>query len=224
MKYYFIVPAAGLGKRMGLDVPKQYHKIRSKPVFIRTLEVIDNCPLVDGIYISVNEDDKRLAEKYINDYNIKKIKKMVIGGSERQYSIYNALCEIDEKDSVISVQDGVRPNIREDYIGKPYEILVKDKNLDGIVVGIYEKDTIKIINEEGFIVDTPVRNTLFAAHTPQVFKGEVLRRAYDKAMQDKFLGTDDSSLVERIGGRIKIFEGFTDNIKITTKEDLKFFE
>ena len=223
MKYYFIVPAAGLGKRMGLDVPKQYYRIRKKPIFIRTLEVIDQCESVDGIYISVNKEDIPLVEAYIKDFNIKKKKKIVIGGSERQYSIYNALCEIEEE-SIIAVQDGVRPNIKDDYITEPYRLLVEHEELDGIVVGTSLKDTVKIIDKDGFIIDTPKRSMLFAAHTPQIFKSRVLKKAYEKAMEDNFLGTDDSSLVERIGGKIKIFEGLSDNIKITTKEDLKFFE
>ncbi|MBP9479442.1 MAG: 2-C-methyl-D-erythritol 4-phosphate cytidylyltransferase [Sebaldella sp.] len=223
MKYYFIVPAAGLGKRMGLDIPKQYYKIRKKPIFIRTLEVIDRCDSVDGIYVAVNKEDVSLVEDYIEDFNIKKVKKIIIGGSERQYSIYNALCEIEDE-AIIAVQDGVRPNIKDDYIIEPYKILMEDKNLDGVVVGTSLKDTVKIIDKDGFIIDTPKRSTLFAAHTPQIFKSTVLKKAYKKAMDDNFLGTDDSSLVERIGGKIKIFEGLSDNIKITTKEDLKFFE
>ena len=99
-----------------------------------------------------------------------------------------------------------------------------EENLDGLVVGIPLKDTVKVIDKYGFIVSTPERKTLFSAHTPQVFRSTILKEAYEKAEKDSFLGTDDSSLVERIGGRVKVYEGHADNVKITTKEDLRYFE
>lgn len=223
MKYYFIVPIAGLGKRMGLNIPKQYYRIKEKPIFISTLEVIEKNSLVDGIYISVNKKDIKLVENYLHEFKITKVKKIVEGGSERQYSIKNAL-DLIEEESVIAVQDGVRPNIREEYIESTYEILMAEKNLDGLVVGVPVKDTVKVIDKDGFIVSTPERKTLFSAHTPQVFRSTILKKAYEKAEKDNFLGTDDSSLVERIGGRVQVYEGHVDNVKITTKEDLRYFE
>ena len=223
MKYYFIVPIAGLGKRMGLNIPKQYYRIKEKPIFISTLEVIEKNKLVDGIYISVNKKDIKLVENYLREFKITKVKKIVEGGSERQYSIKNALDHIEE-DAIIAVQDGVRPNIREEYIENTYEILMAEENLDGLVVGVPVKDTVKVIDKYGFIVSTPERKTLFSAHTPQVFRSTILKEAYEKAEKDSFLGTDDSSLVERIGGRVKVYEGHADNVKITTKEDLRYFE
>ena len=223
MKYYFIVPIAGLGKRMGLNIPKQYYRIKEKPIFISTLEVIEKNSLVDGIYISVNKKDIKLVENYLHEFKITKVKKIVEGGSERQYSIKNALDFIEEE-SIIAVQDGVRPNIREEYIESTYEILMAEKNLDGLVVGVPVKDTVKVIDKDGFIVSTPERKTLFSAHTPQVFRSTILKKAYEKAEKDNFLGTDDSSLVERIGGRVQVYEGHVDNVKITTKEDLRYFE
>lgn len=223
MKYYFIVPIAGLGKRMGLNIPKQYYRIKEKPIFISTLEVIEKNSLVDGIYISVNKKDIKLVENYLHEFKITKVKKIVEGGSERQYSIKNAL-DLIEEESIIAVQDGVRPNIREEYIESTYEILMAEKNLDGLVVGVPVKDTVKVIDKDGFIVSTPERKTLFSAHTPQVFRSTILKKAYEKAEKDNFLGTDDSSLVERIGGRVQVYEGHVDNVKITTKEDLRYFE
>lgn len=223
MKYYFIVPIAGVGKRMGLNVPKQYYEINGKPIFIVTLEVIQKCSLVDGIYLSVSKDDIPLVQNYIKEYKITKVKKIVEGGSERQYSVANALSLINEE-SVIAVQDGVRPNIKDDYIVKAYKTLMEEKDLDGLVVGVPLKDTVKVVTKEGYIVSTPERSTLFSAHTPQIFKVGILKAAYKKAEEENFLGTDDSSLVERIGGKVRIFQGYPDNIKITTREDLKFFE
>lgn len=208
---------------MGLNIPKQYYEINGKPIFIVTLEVIQKCSLVDGIYLSVSKEDIPLVQNFIEEYKITKVKKIVEGGSERQYSVANALSLINDN-SIIAVQDGVRPNIKDDYIVKAYEVLIKEKDLDGLVVGVPLKDTVKVVTKEGYVVSTPERSTLFSAHTPQIFKSEILKAAYKKAEKENFLGTDDSSLVERIGGRVKVLEGCPDNIKITTREDLKFFE
>jgi len=101
---------------------------------------------------------------------------------------------------------------------------MKESDLDGIVVGVPVKDTIKVVDLDGKIIKTPNRATLFAAQTPQVFRSELLRKAYEVAKQENFIGTDDSSLVERLGGNIEFMLGSYENIKITTPEDLVFLE
>ncbi len=219
MKYTFIVAAAGVGKRMGLGYPKQFLEWEEKPIFIHTLEKINSNKLVTDIVVVTNSEYIKEVESYCREYSIHKVARVVAGGRERQDSIYNAIQECRGSD-LIGVQDGVRPFIEDGFIESAYEEL-REEGLDGVVVGVPVKDTIKVVDENGIIQSTPVRSTLVAAQTPQVFKGEVLVKAYDKATEDRWLGTDDSSLVEYIGGRVKIVAGSYGNIKITTVEDLK---
>lgn len=225
MKCYYIVAAAGVGKRMALSYPKQFMEHNGKPIFIYTLETIDKSDFVHGIVISTNEEYIDTVKGYIYQYGIKKVLGIVAGGKERQDSINNAvtfITEFAEKDDIIGIQDGVRPFIKEKYISGTYEKLLSDKSIDGISVGVKAKDTIKIVNDNGQIIDTPDRKNVVAIHTPQVFRFGKLKESYDAAYTKGFYGTDDSMLVERNGGVVAFFEGDYDNVKITTVEDLVF--
>ncbi|ADO83615.1 2-C-methyl-D-erythritol 4-phosphate cytidylyltransferase [Ilyobacter polytropus DSM 2926] len=221
MKYTFIVAAAGSGKRMGLGYPKQFLEYQGKPIFIKTLEKIDQNPRVTDIIVVTNKEYTEKVEKLCEKYRIKKIKCVVQGGKERQDSIQNAL-EKTGNSEIIAVQDGVRPFIENRFIEDSYRILEKNCDVDGVVIGVPVKDTIKLVDKDGFITSTPDRSLLMAAQTPQVFRGEILKKAYSDASKSNYLGTDDSSLVERINGKVIVLEGSYNNIKITTQEDLKY--
>lgn len=222
INYYYIVAAAGVGKRMGLDYPKQFLEVDGKPIFIKTLEVIEKNRRVTGIIVVTNKEYIVEVKKMCKTFKITKVIDVVSGGIERQDSIYNAL-ELIPKDSIIGIQDGVRPFIEDRYIEDSYAKLMKEIDLDGVVVGVPVKDTIKVVDSKGQIVVTPKRDCLFAAQTPQVFRGEILHRSYEQARKQKFLGTDDSSLVEKLGGCVGTLAGSYENIKITTPEDLLIF-
>ncbi|MBZ4683360.1 MAG: 2-C-methyl-D-erythritol 4-phosphate cytidylyltransferase [Fusobacteriaceae bacterium] len=224
MKYYYIVAAAGVGKRMQLDYPKQFLEYNGKPIFIKTLETISKNRLVTDIIIVTNKDYIEKVKEYVKDFNIEKVKDIIQGGKERQDSVYNALEIINDEDAIVAVQDGVRPFIKEEYIEKAYKELEKNMDISGVVIGVMVKDTIKVVDENGIIIQTPNRSSLVAAQTPQVFRLQTLKKAYKKAKEEGYLGTDDSSLVEIIGEKVKILEGDYDNIKITTKEDLIYLE
>lgn len=221
VKCTLIVAAAGSGKRMGLSFPKQFLKYKGKPLFINVLEVGENSSLVKDIIVVTKEELVDEVLDLCKSYNLKKIKKVIKGGEDRQSSIYNAL-KYCSKDSIIAVQDGVRPFFKECYLEKALEELKNNKEIVGAIIGVPVKDTVKRINKNNLIEETPNRETLYLAQTPQVFKGEILINSYEKALKDKFLGTDDSSLVERYYKNIKIVQGDYSNIKITTMEDLKF--
>ena len=222
-KVTLILAAAGVGKRMGLSYPKQFLEYNNKPLFVTPLEVAESSKIIDNIIIVTNKDNIQLVEDICKKYSITKVKEVVAGGKERQNSIYNALRK-DENSDIILVQDGVRPFLKEKYIEKSCELLDNEEDLVGVVVGVPVKDTIKVVNEEGIIISTPVRSTLVAAQTPQVFRGKILIEAYEKAKDENFLGTDDSSLVEKYGGKVKISLGNYGNIKITTIEDISFLK
>ena len=210
-KVTMIVAAAGVGKRMGLDYPKQFFEYKGKPLFIMPLEVAQNSKIVDEIVVVTNKENVSLVENYCNQYGLSKIVKVIEGGKERQNSIYNAL-KYDNNSDIILVQDGVRPFLKEKYIEECCRVVAEERL--GAVVGVQVKDTIKVINESFEVVSTPKRADLVAVHTPQAFEGKLLKKAYEIA--------ESSSLVERIGGKVKIVLGDYDNIKITTQEDLKF--
>ncbi|MDO4589289.1 MAG: 2-C-methyl-D-erythritol 4-phosphate cytidylyltransferase [Fusobacterium sp.] len=220
-KVTLILAAAGVGKRMGLSYPKQFLEYNNKPLFVTPLEVAQNSNIIDEIILVTNEENIKLVEDICKKYNITKVKDVVAGGKERQNSIYNALRK-DKNSDIILVQDGVRPFLKAKYIEKSCELLDKETDLAGVVVGVPVKDTIKVVGIDGEILATPNRSGLIAVHTPQTFKGDILKKAYEQAEKDGFLGTDDSSLVERLNLKVKILIGDYDNIKITTQEDLRF--
>ena len=220
-KITLIIAAAGVGKRMKLGYPKQFLEIDGKPLFIRSLEVAERSEYVNEIIISTEQESIELVEQLCKKYKIFKVKNIISGGDERQYSIENAL-EYCEDNSIIAVQDAVRPFLKEKYFYQALEMFEEDLKIDGVVVGVPLKDTIKRVSIDGKVIETPKREEYISVHTPQIFKGRILKEAYKKAREDNFLGTDDSSLVERIGGKVKILIGDYDNIKITTVEDLKF--
>lgn len=220
-KVTVIVAAAGVGKRMKLGYPKQFLEWNGKPLFITPLEVANNCSLVDDIIVTTNKENVEIVKDLCRKFKITKVKAVTQGGKERQNSIYNALL-CDKNSDIILVQDGVRPFLKEKYIKECCDIVAKEKK--GAIVGVKVKDTIKIINENMEVVSTPLRENLIAVHTPQAFPGNILKDAYKKAEEDGFLGTDDASLVERMGYPVKIVPGDYDNVKITTQEDLKFLK
>lgn len=220
-KVTLILAAAGVGKRMGLGYPKQFLEYNGKPLFILPLEVAQSSEIVDDIIISTNHDNVDIVKKYCEKYGIDKVRNVVAGGKERQDSINNAL-EHDDNSDIILVQDGVRPFLKEKYIKECCDVIEKENC--GAVIGVKVKDTIKVINDNGIVENTPKRDTLIAVHTPQGFSGNILKAAYNRAKKENFLGTDDSSLVERLGYKVKIVLGDYDNIKITTQEDLTFLK
>ena len=158
-----------------------------------------------------------LSKKEILDkYNFKNVK-IAYGGKERQDSVYNGLKLLDEKCDVVLIHDGARPFVSDKIIDKSIE---EAKEHKAIVVGVPVKDTIKVIDNDKNIVDTPNRSVLWAVQTPQTFDYNILIDAYKDAFKNKFYGTDDAMLVERIGYKVKMLEGSYNNIKITTQEDL----
>lgn len=223
IRYTLIVAAAGTGKRMGLSYPKQFLEHKGKPLFINVLETGERSEFITDIVVVTGKELMKEVKYLCEKFNLTKVKCVTEGGKERQNSIYNAL-KFCDKNSLIAVQDGVRPFFKENYLKDAFEELKNNQDIDGVVIGVPVKDTIKMVDENGIIVSTPTRASLIAAQTPQIFRGDVLIDAYERAEKEDFLGTDDSSLVERYNGRVKVLEGNYSNIKITTIEDLSFLK
>ena len=215
-----IIVCSGVGKRMGANLPKQFIQIKNKPIVCYTIDKFENCEKIDEIIIVTNNDYIQFfKEDIIKKYNYKKIKYVISGGKERLNSVYNGLNCIKDKNSIVLIHDGVRPFVENNDI---LNIIENTKKYDACILGVKTKDTIKICNN-GFIQQTPNRDDVYLAQTPQAFKFDLIKKAYDYAINNNIFITDDASAVECIGYSVKIVEGSYKNIKITTSEDLKFF-
>ena len=221
-KVTFILAAAGQGKRMNLDSPKQFLDYKGEPLFYSSLKLAFDNKYIDDIIIVTNKENLNYMKEYCQNKNLfSKVKYIVEGGSERQYSIYNAIKKIEDTDIVI-IQDAARPFLKDKYIEESLKNL--DNDCDGVIIGVKCKDTVKIIGENEIVLETPNRNNLIMVHTPQTFKFKILKKAYQVAEEKNILATDDASLVEMISGKVKIVYGDYDNIKITVQEDLKLLK
>lgn len=221
-KIIAIVPAAGLGIRFNSKIKKTFAAVNEIPLLIHTLKRLATEESVTEIIPVLGEQDIEKGFKLIKEYDIQKIKKIAHGGKERQDSIYNAL-KLLEKDeinaeSIILVHDGVRPFIPAGLI----EGLIRElKTFDGAIPGIPVKETLKEVRSNGMVISTANRERFWSVQTPQAFTFKVLKKAYDAALADGFYTTDDSALVERAGGNVKIISGSPYNIKVTTPEDME---
>jgi 2-C-methyl-D-erythritol 4-phosphate cytidylyltransferase len=213
-----IVPGAGKGARLKSRIQKPYIKLIGKPILARTLIKLSKNKRVKEIILAVAKEKITYAGKKIIDrYNIKNVK-LVAGGRERRDSVYNALKAVSAGIDYILIHDGIRPFITDKLI----EALLKAASKCGAAIaGVPVKSTLKIVGKKGFIEDTPSREMYWEAQTPQVFKRDLIEKAYKIARQKNIKATDDSMLVEKIGIRPKIVMGSYSNIKITTKEDLE---
>ena len=174
-----IVLAAGQGKRMNSNVPKQYLLIKEKPILYYTLKTFEDS-FIDEIILVVGEGEEDYCrENFIEAHNFTKITKIVVGGKERYHSVYNALDTIQTKDSIVFIHDGARPFVTKDILQRAYDTADK---YGACIVGVPVKDTIKIVGVDGVVQDTPNRNTLWSVQTPQVFSFEKIKRAYDNMM------------------------------------------
>lgn len=215
-----IVPAAGAGRRFGQNDSKAFYFLGGKPLIVWTIKALESVNEIKEIIPVFRKEDIQRGEEVFKRYNLSKIKKIATGGKERQDSVYNALKLINDKTCIVLIHDGVRPFIEKDLVESTIKGL---KDFDGVVLGIPVKDTIKEV-EEGIVRRTLERNYLWAIQTPQVFVFKKLSEAYEMSLKDGFYSTDDSSLLERYGGKIKVIMGSYKNIKITTPEDIIFAE
>lgn len=217
-KIIAIILAAGSATRMKSKENKAFISVGGIPILSRTIKVFDEAEFVDEIIVVSKENEQLKIEKeiikpYIENKNIK----YVAGGKERQNSVWNALESIDVKEDVlVTIQDGARPFVEAKWILDSLKAAI---DFDGGAVGIASKDTIKVI-ENGYIKETLERSKLVNIQTPQSFKLATIKEAYIKGFSENVKATDDSMLVERVGGRVKCIEGSYENIKITTPEDI----
>jgi len=220
-----IFPAAGASRRMknflGDVTNKNFLEFGGEIVLLRTLKIFSKVERVKNLIVVVAENEVDEVEKILSAEKNLKSWQIVIGGSERQYSIANALKFVPEDAEIILVHDAARPLINLSVIEN---VIDAAENFGGAIAAVPAKNTIKFVDAENFVKSTPPRSELVEVQTPQGFRKNILLRAYQKAEAENFLGTDDASLVERLGEKIKIVQSDYKNIKITTPEDVKIAE
>lgn len=219
-----LIPAAGMGKRMGASINKQYLQLAGMPIVARTIAVFQQSPLIDAIYLVTPLDEIPYCREHVVEaFGFTKVQAIVPGGKERQNSVMNGLEAMRDSlgpDDVVLIHDGVRPFVTERMLAESIEVA---SSSDGALVAVPTKDTIKTVSA-GVVTGTPPRETLWQAQTPQSFRYGVIMAAHKSADDGGFLGTDDASLVERNGGCVRTVMGDYRNIKITTPEDLVLAE
>lgn len=211
-----IVLAGGRGKRMGTVQSKQYINLNSKPVLYYTLKQFIKNDLVDKIILVVPQDEMEYCKIEVLDKYKLSVDEMVIGGKERQDSVFNGLVKAGRTDIVL-IHDGARPFVSQRIIN---DAIKYAKIYKATAPGVMPKDTIKVKNKENFSIDTPNRNDLMAVQTPQAFDFDMIYECHKKVKEKGIVVTDDTMVAELFGNKVYLYEGEYTNIKITTPEDL----
>jgi len=215
-----IIVAAGSGTRFGTEKPKQFLKILGKPIIVHTLERFESCPTVDEIVLVLPAIEIEDFQKTVEKYNLKKLVKTVAGGQNRAESVLNGLNAIDTNETeIVAVHDGARPVVSTEEITNTIE---KARETGAACLVADVTDTIKEVRD-GKIVGTLDRKRLRRALTPQAFRCEILKLAFETADLSEAT-TDECFLVEKLGYEISVVEGTAQNIKITTQEDFALAE
>lgn len=211
-----IILGAGNGTRMKSEKSKLLLEIGSKTVIERSVEAFLSVSDIDEIIVVARAQDIDIYSELLTDERIS----FVIGGATRQQSVKNAVETVDDAHLIV-IHDGARPLIKCEDIEKTIRAA---EEFSAAAVGVFVKDTIKIVDKQGFVESTPERSTLFAVQTPQIFDFVLYKNAMQKADEQGLDFTDDCQLVELCGGKVKMVEGSYSNIKITTPDDIALAE
>ncbi|MBE5956662.1 MAG: 2-C-methyl-D-erythritol 4-phosphate cytidylyltransferase [Lachnospiraceae bacterium] len=216
-KYTAVVLAAGSGSRMKSNVKKQFMDMLGKPLIYYALKQFEESAVEEIILVTGEDAIDYCREEIIEAYGFTKVAQIVAGGKERYNSVYNALKVV--KGEYVLIHDGARAFIDQDIIDRAMSGV---EDYKACVIGMPVKDTIKVIDENGYAVSTPNRSTLWQVQTPQCFVTEEILTAYEKMMSSSQTGiTDDAMVMEQYGCRkIKLLEGSYNNLKMTTPEDI----
>jgi 2-C-methyl-D-erythritol 4-phosphate cytidylyltransferase len=218
MKADAIIVSAGKGQRFMEGRKKQYFSLGGKPILAHTLDQFDTCPLIRSILLVIGQEDQDYCLKeIIEKFKYRKISQVIPGGKRRQDSVKNGLDGLSPHSEIIVIHDGVRPFVTKEMIEDSIRSAIR---FGAAIIAMPVKDTIKMAHPDGTVLKTLDRDSLYQAQTPQTFQTPLIREAYLKATEDGFVGTDDASLVERLGKKVHVLPGSYTNIKITTPEDL----
>ena len=222
-----IVLAAGRGKRMQSDVAKQYLLVRNKPVLFYSLKAFQDSLVDEIILVTAESEIAYCKDEIVEKYEFSKVSQIVAGGKERYHSVHNGLKACEDADIVL-IHDGARPFVDDAIIARNINTV---KEYGACVTGMPVKDTIKISDAEGFVQETPRRDLIWTIQTPQTFRYDLIRNAYDTFLNNEeencklYNVTDDAMVAELFGGlKVKLVEGSYNNVKITTPEDMLLAE
>ena len=218
-----VILAGGNGVRMGAELPKQFLKLAGKKVIEYSIEAFEQNASIDEIIVVSNEATKGLVEVLINENQYQKVKKVLIGGKERHHSSLAAINNCNDEDSLF-IHDSVRPLVSQRIINDCVEAI---KAYQAVNVGIQPTDTIYSVNQNHEMQKVHPRNELRHGQSPQVFKRETIRKAYEIALKDpNFTTTDDCGVVLKYLPEVPVFvvDGEVNNMKLTYKEDLALLE
>ncbi|MCC6487262.1 MAG: 2-C-methyl-D-erythritol 4-phosphate cytidylyltransferase [Candidatus Hydrogenedentes bacterium] len=211
-----LIPAAGMGTRLGAGRPKALIELDGVPLLVRTLERFGSVDLVRDAVIVTPPGFRADFEKLLGAAFPGCPFHYADGGAERQNSVENGLSILQPDTEIVAIHDAARPFISEDSIR---ESVIAAREFGAATVAIPSIDTILVGDPDAFLVETPDRRCLWACQTPQTFQVAVIRDAHSRARQEDHLGTDDATLVQRMGGRVKLVMGSPLNFKVTTPGD-----
>ena len=215
-----VIVSAGNSTRMG-GINKQFLEINNMPVIAHTIKAFDNLDAINEIVVVTRECDIADVVSLIEKYNFKKVSSVVSGGETRQLSVYNGVINTSHSADYVAIHDGARPLVSDSVI---INTLNNAFEFDAAATGVKVKDTVKVVDVNDNIVDTPDRTYMRFIQTPQIFDADLITSALVKATRDNTPITDDCSAVEYIGFTVKTVEGDERNIKVTTPMDLKIAE
>ncbi len=211
-----VIVAAGGSQRMG-GIDKIQALLSGKPVLARVIAMFQECRLVNQIVVVVSRRNEGWCQQLVAEQGWSKVSDICLGGERRQDSVAAGLKRLSRCDWVV-IHDGARPLVTEDLIERGLEAA---RETGAAVAAVPVSDTIKVAGDDRFVRETPLRHNLWTAQTPQVFRFDIITEAYQQAKGEV---TDDATLVERLGYRVKLYLGAYDNIKVTTAADLTLAE
>jgi 2-C-methyl-D-erythritol 4-phosphate cytidylyltransferase len=211
-----VIVAAGWGERMG-GVDKIFAPLAGKPLLAWVVDAFQRCKLIDQIIVVLSEENLKQGEKLVLARSWSKVSDVCLGGEERQQSVANGMKLLKDCSWVV-IHDGARPLVT--------EVMIEDglkaaEESGAAVAAVPVTDTIKLADDNNFVLGTPPRKSLWAVQTPQIFRFDIITEAHNKA---EGMVTDDAALVERLGHKTKLYMGSYDNIKITTPGDMVLAE
>ena len=222
-KFTAIVLSGGTGKRMKCDIPKQYMMLKDKPVLAHSLLAFEQSPVDDIVIVCGAGDEEYIKKTFVEKYGLSKVSAVCEGGAERYNSVYNGLKACKDTDYVL-IHDGARPYVSDEIIKRNIEEVQKYK---AVVTSVKATDTVKIADDNGFVISTPERKSVYFMQTPQTFEYKLALDSYSKLIEElekevKVQVTDDAQVVEMYSEiKVKLIEGDYSNIKITVPKDLQ---
>jgi 2-C-methyl-D-erythritol 4-phosphate cytidylyltransferase / 2-C-methyl-D-erythritol 2,4-cyclodiphosphate synthase len=216
-----IIPASGLGKRLSSRSDKAFVPIAGKPLLAHTLSAFQDSPEIDEIVLVVRRAHVAAARSLVQEYGFPKVSAIVPGGAERQDSVRNGLAALSRSCEIVAIHDAARPLVTREIIAATIEAAAAD---GAAIAAVPVIDTIKTSQGGRFVDSTPDRRQLYAVQTPQTFQRKIIECAFERAHADNYVGTDDASLVERLGIPVRIVMGSYQNLKVTTPADIAILE